>query len=425
MKTTRAAYAERAHRAAGHVLDAEVTPFAPARMSKYAHWFEDHQHSSLAAVVTPGEKPTVIDEVLAYGLAWQHNRDLLLVVPDDMVVEAICRIGWLETEIRVFSFDGDERGVPRPVPNPGRFAILELLAEFPARTPKRAALKVGHDSWLDNIRTLEIGLVGHDRGGYLSWHYEGLQVLQVSETKSGLRIRAGVQYRTQQPGREVFDKTFICAPSPAEVAVINAKVALAIEDGGSLTSQMREHKLQAILKGQPDVLGLTDLWREFPGWRGLTTSSTTPAGRPGFIDFLGVDAAGVLHVVETKIGHDPKVVLQALDYAIWVRANDTAIRTRLKAEGHIIPTPPAEPLSAGTPAPIHLVLGSQGSGTAFNAYLAGQIEALATDCSVSVYVTADPTTDPLTLKQVSACDMWEPSALVSKPVLGPRWPGSS
>jgi hypothetical protein len=51
-------------------------------MSKYAHWYEDAGHGSLVAVVTPGEKPTVADEVLAYGLAWQHNRDLLLVVPD-------------------------------------------------------------------------------------------------------------------------------------------------------------------------------------------------------------------------------------------------------------------------------------------------------------------------------------------------------
>ncbi|GAA2163080.1 hypothetical protein [Pedococcus bigeumensis] len=423
MKDQRVAYAETAHRAAAHVLEVEPTPFAPARMSKYAHWFEDPQHGSLVAVITPGEKPTVTDEVLAYGLAWQHNRDLLLVVPDNMVVESISRIGWLETEVRVFQFDGVGGTVPQPVRSPGRFAILEPLAELPERIPKKGVLKAGHDSWLDSIHTQEIGLVGHDRGGYLSWHHEGLQVLQASETKGGLRIRAGVQYQTPQPGREVFDKTFTDAPTLGEIEVINAKVALAIEDGGSLTSQMREHKLQATLKGQPEVLGLTDLWREFPAWRGLITSSVSPAGRPGFIDFLGVDAAGVLHVVETKIGHDPKVVLQALDYAIWVRANDAAIRSQLKAAGHIIPTPPGHPPAGGTPAPIHLVLGAGESGTAFNGYLAGQIEALAGDCRVSVYLTGEPTADKLSLTKVPARDLWEPNVMVSKPVVGPRWPG--
>jgi hypothetical protein len=423
MKIQRMAYAESARRAAAHVLEVEPTQFAPARMSKFAHWFEDPQHGSLVAVITPGEKPTVTDEVLAYGLAWQHNRDLLLVVPDNMVIEAISRIGWLETEVRVFHFDGSDGDVPRPVRGPGRFDILERLDGLPARISKKAQLRAGHDSWLENIQTQEIGLVGHERGGYLSWHYEGLQVLQASETKDGLRIRAGVQYKTPQPGREVFDKTFTSAPTVGEAAVINAKVALAIEDGGSVTSQMREHKLQATLKGQPEVLGLTDLWREFPAWRGLITSSVPPFGRSGFIDFLGVDAAGVLHVVETKIGHDPKVVLQALDYAIWVRANDSAIRSHLKAEGHVIPTPAEHPPAGGTPAPIHLVLGAGESGTAFNAYLAGQIEALAGDCRVSVYLTAEPTADKLSLTKVPVHDLWEPSALVSKPVVGPRWPG--
>lgn len=421
MKLKRPAYESAARRAAEHVLEADAIPFTPARMSKYAHWYEDAEHGSLVAVVTPGEKPTVADEVLAYGLAWQHNRDLLLVVPDKMVVEALARIEWLETEVRVFSFDGEQETDPRPVPSSGRFAILDRLAELPARVPKQAVLKDAHESWLDGIDTA--GLTAHDRGGYLSWHHEGLQVLQVAETKGGLRVRAGVQYKTPPPGREVFDKTFTTIPTPGEVAVINAKVGLAVEDGGSLTSQMREHKMQATLIGQPEVLGLTHLWREFPAWRGLTSSSFSPSGRPGFIDFLGVDDAGVLHVVETKIGHDPKVVLQALDYAIWVKANDEAIRARLKTQGYLIPTPPSEPLSAATPAPMHLVLGAAESGPAFNSYLAGQIEALAGDCKVRIYLTAEPTAAPLALTKLPIRDMWEPSTLVAKPVVGPRWPG--
>ncbi len=66
------------------------------------------------------------------------------------------------------------------------------------------------------------------------------------------------------------------------------------------------------------VLGLIGLRAEFPGWRG--------PGRPGFIDFLGIDDDDHLHVVETKVGSDPGVLVQALDYAIWVQAQQTVIR---------------------------------------------------------------------------------------------------
>lgn len=424
MKLERAAFEPAARSGAAHVLNADPIRFAPDRMSGYAHWYEDVDQGNLVAVITPGEKTTVVDEVLAYGLAWQHHRDLILLVPDNMVVEAMSRNGWLATKVRVFSFDGETH--PRSVPNVGRVAILEPLADLPARQSKVGVLTDSHRAWADAIITA--GLTKHERGGYVSWHHEGLQVLKLTEKRAGLRVQAGVQYKNPPPGREVFDKAFATEPSRGELAVINAKVALAVEDGGSLTVRMREHKMQATLIGQPEVLGLTHLWREFPAWRGLTTSAYYPAGRLGSIDFLGVDYAGVLHVVETKIGHDPKVVLQALDYALWVRANDEGIRALLKAQGHLIPTPPfdppSEPRTAPPPAPIHLVLGADESGPAFNRYLAGQIEALDRDCEVHIYLTADPGVAPLRLTQLSALDMWEMSPLVAKPVAGPRWLGN-
>jgi hypothetical protein len=338
-----------------------------------------------------------------------------------MVVELLTRIAWIETEVRIFAFDGRAGAHPHPVPGVSRFQLFDHLRELPERISKPAALKAEHRPWLDGIDTS--ALSEHDRGGYLSWHHDGLQVLQVSETRNGLRIRAGVQYKRPPAGREVFDKTFSTPPTPGEVAVINAKVALAVEDGGSLGAEMREHRMQAALIGQPEALGLTHLWREFPAWRGMKSSPFSPAGRPGFIDFLGADTRGVLHVVETKIGHDPKVVLQALDYAIWVKANDQAIRERLKAAGHVIATPSPEPGTTSNAAPIHLVLGAAESGPAFNAYLAGQIEALAGDCHVRIYLTAEPATAPLELTPLPRPDMWQPSELVAKPVVGPRWPG--
>lgn len=422
MKAERVDYAAAAWRAASAVAGADVSEFAPARMTKFAHWFEDSSRGSLIAVIPPGEKVTAADEVLAYGLAWQHDRDLLLVVPDPMVVPLLTRMAWLETEVRLFHFDGPDDGVPRPVSAVSRFQLLSHLTSLPVRVPKVGALRPEHQTWVDGI-ALD-ALSAHDRGGYLSWHFDGLQVLQIRETRSGMRVTAGVQYSNPPPGREPFDKTFTSAPTPADTAVINAKIELAIQDGGSLTSRMREHKMQATLTGQPDALNLTNLWREFPAWRGLTSSSVSGSGRPGFIDFLGADSTGVLHVVETKIGHDPKVVLQALDYAIWVTANETSIRAQLMALGHAIPTPSRDPLTSSRPAPIHLVLGADGAVPAFNGYLAGQIEALAGDCKISIHVTANPTATPLTLQRLHATDMWTANELVAAPVMGPRWPGA-
>jgi hypothetical protein len=418
MKDKRSSYEAIARNVAEHILGSAPEPFAPKRMSKYAHWFTDPQDTCVIAVVMPGEKPTAGDEVLAYGLAWQHNRDLHLVLPEDMIAEALTRKAWIDTEVRIWHYDGD--GTPRAVPSVGRFQLFSHLSDLPPRKSKAAVLTNEHESWLAGIETE--GLTRHARS-YVSWHCEGLQVLKVTKSKGGLRIQAGVQYSgVKRPeGREPFNKVFSNAPTPAELAVINAKVQLAIEDGGSQTSQMSEHKMQATLIDQPDVLGLTKLWREFPAWRGLRTSSFSPSGRPGYIDFLGADADGVLHVVETKIGHDPKVVLQALDYAIWVKANDEAIRETLKTQGHVLPKPRSTMETAGSPAPIHLVLGATEKDKAFNSYLAGQIEALAGDVRIKVYLTAEPTAQPLDLTEVPKRRLWTASELVSAPVTGPRW----
>lgn len=117
---------------------------------------------------------------------------------------------------------------------------------------------------------------------------------------------------------------FAAVPTPEDLDEINSEVARAVGHGGSRTSQMREHRMQATMGSQASDLALRQLIREFPAYRGLDGSSSPRLGRPGYIDFLGIDSDGRFHVVETKIGHDPRVVLQALDYAIWVCANGIA-----------------------------------------------------------------------------------------------------
>ena len=58
---------------------------------------------------------------------------------------------------------------------------------------------------------------------------------------------------------------------------------------------------------------------------------------PGFIDFLGIDSAKRMHIVETKIGPDAMLVFQALDYWIWVRANMDVVGKDFSADSSRLP----------------------------------------------------------------------------------------
>ncbi len=56
-----------------------------------------------------------------------------------------------------------------------------------------------------------------------------------------------------------------------------------------------------------------------------------PATRPhglGFIDFVAKGTAGDIRLIETKVGPDPLIVLQAVDYWAWA----CGVRSRLAQE---------------------------------------------------------------------------------------------
>ena len=48
--------------------------------------------------------------------------------------------------------------------------------------------------------------------------------------------------------------------------------------------------------------------------------------RGDHVAVLGLDGAGQLHIIETKIGSDDMLVFQVLDYLSWVTAHASAIR---------------------------------------------------------------------------------------------------
>ena len=83
--------------------------------------------------------------------------------------------------------------------------------------------------------------------------------------------------------------------------------------------QPSEHWLQAVLRDCPGLLGLQDrpVLRELPAFR----PKAGVALRRGFVDLVGVTQDGRIGVVETKLGSDPMLVLQGLDYWTWVTAH--------------------------------------------------------------------------------------------------------
>ena len=62
-----------------------------------------------------------MDEVLAYALAWQCDRDLLLVLPESGEHQTLARLAWVDTPVRVFLHDSD--GL-RPASIPSRSEVL-------------------------------------------------------------------------------------------------------------------------------------------------------------------------------------------------------------------------------------------------------------------------------------------------------------
>lgn len=405
----RAGFEATARKVAEEVVAGPVVEFRPQRMSKYAHWYLECSGERLIAVVNPDERPLAGDEVLAFGLAWQQDRDLVLVLPPQLQLQAQVRLPWIDTTVRLWGLDLRST-VAAPLAALSRPEALQLM-RMGGRGRAPYVLPAQYDGWLDGID--RAGLVAHSRS-CLSWHADGLQVLRVAGTKQGLalRIQAGVQYSNPALGVP-YDRTFTRPPTPSEIHEINAEIRVAVARG-SRTSHMLEHKMQATLATQAASLdaGMVKLAREYPAFRGPMGAGMAGRGRPGFIDFLGVDAQGGLHVVETKIGHDAGVVLQALDYAVYVKANEAEIGRDL----HLAPVQGERPVK------VHLVLASKSRNKAVNPYLAGQVEALSHDVTPVVHLVDDPAACPLALHTPSREALWQAGPQVAKPVTGPRWP---
>lgn len=291
---------------------APFQPPTPERLSARCSWFADADR--LALVTRRDGSAVDAEHALAYGLAYSADRDLWLVTTHVGAERILPRLPWLSVPIHVFATDGS---TARPVLTPAKHEVLERiddpLADAVVQLDERAAWVTELVNWADTAP----GLEAVPRSQYLSWHCDGRQVLTIRPHGQGLKIVAGVDAKEPLLGAMPVVVTIDAPLTPAEQMRLVAAVARAAANRlEGVDEGHAEHLLQARLK--PADLGLVDWRREYPAIR--------PGSKRAFIDFLGVDSRGDLHVVETKIGPDERLILQGLDYWTWTTAHAPELR---------------------------------------------------------------------------------------------------
>lgn len=342
-------FAGRARRLAEQVLGGPTVEHDPGcRVSKTLVLRRSPDNEHLVVLVGAGELPGDVDAAVAYGLSFQGDRDLHLVLPDDRrEVRGLGTIaGWEPTSLRlahvvtpVHLWSHDEAGTVRQrriaAKHESRRAsrLDDVLAVTVHDLGERRDLVNELLDWADGESSLEPA----HRSTYLAWHAHGRQVLKVLRSGAKVRITAGVDYsehRIDQVPAVVIENTEpITAVDLA--AVQEAVLAAVAERTSGADTENLEHQLQARL-AQPvgvDALGLVGhLERELP--------ATRPGQRRAFVDLLGVDSTGNIHLIETKLGLDVMLALQGLDYWAWFSEHANEIAALLRERGHEVADEP-------------------------------------------------------------------------------------
>lgn len=339
---------------AEQVLGGGVRAFeADRRVSTTTSIWASTDDQRMAVVLGTGEGIVDIDRALAYGLTFQGDRDLHVVLPDEEVSitgvgsvpsarATLHRVAHLVTPVFVWAHaetDEDSGGVPsrsaRPLVVPPQHEVRRL-------TRLDEELKVGeHDledrtAWIDSLVELaeaDLGLDYSPRRSYRAWHSRGRQVLKVQRSAKGIRVTAGTDYsehRTDKSMATVLDLSG--PPVPDEIESIRSAITASIAERDAGTDgENLEHRLQARVAAPDGVakLGLVGkLEREVPAMR--------PSQRRAYIDLLGVDSRGDIHVIETKIDSDPMLALQGLDYWVWAAEHREDLVALLRSRGHSV-----------------------------------------------------------------------------------------
>jgi len=287
---------------------------SPMGLSKRFAYFEDDKTFTMVAGIQEGED---VQRALALGLSYRKNRPLRLVLPDSHLHATQMRLGWIKPGIvSLWSHNGRDARKRR---QPSEATLLSRVgkARWSKPTPslsKRATILGSFAEWIDSLPDVQPA----HRQDYRSWQCRGRGVLRVERRQSGVDVTAGVN-RSGYDHR-IFE--LAGAPDARTIEKIKALVLVAVEQrlGDQDARHMdAENWLQSVLREHSDQLGLAEpVIRELAAWR--PRSEATDAGAVwgrGFVDLVGLDSLGTVHLVETKVGPDDLLVLQGLDYYIW------------------------------------------------------------------------------------------------------------
>ncbi len=329
------ALARAAAGAAGPLVPLEVPE--GWRASKAMTLLRDPDDSVLVVVVSPDEQRATLDLALAHGLSFQGDRDLRLVLPDEGAERwrpTLWRMAWLRPSVRLLLYTPGEADLAEQIVPP-RWQVLAAM-----RTDDRLRID-DHD--LGAGRVFVDGLVARldadprlqaaHRESYRAWHVLGRQVLRLQRGPRGLvRMTAGVPFKERPDwAPPAVDRELTEALTASEIAALMELVGTFADariDGRD--SGSAEHELQARLATPEGLAAMRlegTLLRELPASR--------PGQRRAYIDLVGVDPWGRIHLVETKVGRDLGVVFQALDYRIWAEAWQGELRQALVDRGHV------------------------------------------------------------------------------------------
>lgn len=299
--------------------------------SRLASWHGDDRR--LVAISARGHGDQAA-QLLAYGLQQLDARELHLVVPRTAVNPTRARAAFLDATVHVHP--AQRAGIGDAEAPMTRSEATTFYRRLGGVTPTPPWDSSTWPLWLvESVDWLESRRVERVRTQRAhAWHYRGRQVLHVQRatTDGAYSIIVGANHEAPHGGQPV--PLTLCvkeneSPTPEQLEAIQRALDLAIErrrtgeDAGH-----REHLLQAAIGTDPSLVGMTHLKREVPVWR--------PKQRPrrgrGFLDFLARDVDRAGHVIETKIGPDAQLGIQALDYWAWSDAHRSELAHIIDAD---------------------------------------------------------------------------------------------
>ena len=278
-------------------------------------------------------------ELLAYGLQELNGRALHLVVPHQAVRAIRARAAFLTATVHVHK--AQATGIRDAEPPMTRTEATEFYRQLGEPSEPAVWQAATWEPWLkelvDWVESRRVERVRNSERH--AWHYRGRQVLSVrSFASGGYELIAGANSQTpaEEQQAPVIRRT---SAGEALTAKQDEEVRSAVDRAidrrrTGEDDRHREHLLQAAIGTEPALIGMTRLRREFAAWR----PKYAPSRGRAFIDFLGRDVDRIGHVIETKIGPDAQLGIQALDHWAWADAHRAELADHIDAD----PTEPFE-----------------------------------------------------------------------------------